>query len=396
MTQDRLLKDKNFQIVFGVTLMAVLGVSSITPALSLIVQELQVSKVEVGLLITAFAFPGIILAPFIGALADRMGRKRTLIPCLFLFGLAGGACALSQEFYTLVALRVLQGIGAAALGALSWTLIGDLYSGRRRVQAMGLNASLLCIGAAAYPLIGGALAVFAWNYPFLLPLIAVPLAFYALRYLNSPQPENKQTLQEYLVNTLNYLKDIKLIGIFMAAAIIFVIMYGAYLTYFSLYLGISFGASPFIIGLILSSSSIASALVSWQLGRIVNFISMSNLPKLGFVLLALALTLIPFMPRLEFMVIAVAIFGIGIGITFPSLQTYLSELAPMQYRAAVMTVNATMFRIGQTVGPPLFGLIYTYADYNGVFFAAAALALATAITALIGAKLIRSQPSQTR
>jgi len=124
-------KDRNLHIIFGVTLMAVLGTSSVSPAFPEVQEVFGVSRGQVALLITFFTLPGVLLTPVMGALSDRFGRRRILIPSLLLFGLAGGACALARNFELLLALRALQGAGAASLGALNITLVGDLYGGRR-------------------------------------------------------------------------------------------------------------------------------------------------------------------------------------------------------------------------------------------------------------------------
>ena len=389
LSQAKLYKDRNLQIIFSVTLMAVLGVSSITPAFPRIVEELQITRTDVGMLITAFTFPGVILALFIGVIADRFGRKRILVPSLFLFGLAGGACAFTRDFNVLIILRVLQGIGGASLGSLNLTILGDLFSGDRRAGAMGLNASVLNIAVGAYPIIGGALATLAWNYPFFLPLAAIPIGFLVLGCLNNPEPRSKQSLREYLGSTWSHLKNIKIASAFAAGVIIFLILYGPYMTYFSLFLGTSFNASPLIIGLILSSSPLIAALVSSQLGRIVKIISPANLVKLGLVIRAIALALLPFMPRLELLLVPTFIFGVGSGILTPSLQTYIAGAAPSEYRAAFMSINTMMFRLGQTLGPLLFGLVYLYAGFEGTFLAGAGLALVVAIIGFIGGKIVR-------
>jgi len=370
--------------------MAVIGVSSITPAFPKIMKDLNISEGEVSLLVTVFAVPGIILAPLLGTFADRIGRKRTLLPSLVLFGLAGGACGFTQDLNVLVVLRLLQGIGGSALGAISWTILSDIYSGHKRVRAMGLNASVLSVGNASYPLIGGALAALSWSYPFMLPLVSLPLALFAMRYLDSPEPREQQNLVDYIRHTGSYLKNIRILSVFMASIVIFIIIYGAYLTYFSLHLGITFNAPPQIIGLILSGSSVTSAIVSAQLGKIVKFISLPNLVKLGFGLHAVSMFIIPFMPSLGFFTISIALFGIGSGITFPCLQSILAESAPSQYRAAVMSINATMFRIGQALGPPIFTLAFTYANFDGVFYTAAGISLAASLAGVIGSKLIRT------
>lgn len=103
-----------------------------------VARELDVSAGQVGLLITVFTLPGVVLTPIWGVLSDRYGRKRVLVPSLILFGLAGGACALARDFELLLGLRLLQSVGAA-LGTINITIVGDLYAGRERTAALGYN-----------------------------------------------------------------------------------------------------------------------------------------------------------------------------------------------------------------------------------------------------------------
>jgi ACDE family multidrug resistance protein len=382
MAKDSLLRDKNLLVIFGVTLMAVLGVSSITPAFPKIAGELGITGGQVGLLITFFTLPGAILAPLMGIMADRFGRKRILIPSLFLFAIAGTACAFTQNFNLLLGLRVLQGIGAASLGSINSTIIGDLYSGSRRVEAMGLNASALSIGVASYPAIGGALALLGWNYPFLLSIIALPIGILVLTVLKNPEPRNYQGIREYLSGTWKYLKNIKVAGLFAAGMFSFIILYGAYLTYFTLLMGESFGASSFIIGIIMSIASLSNAVIASQLGRINRLLSLPTIINLGFSLYALAMVLIPFMPGLWLLLIPAIICGMANGANMPSIQTSVAELAPLEYRAAFMSLNTTMLRLGQTIGPPLLGLAYVYGGMDATFFMGAGLALLVPIVSI--------------
>ncbi len=383
MTEVKLYRDPNLQIIFGVTLMAVLGVSSITPAFPKMAEEWGISNQAIGLLITAFTFPGVVLAPFIGILADRVGRRRILVPSLFLFGIAGGACALTCDFNTILVLRVFQGMGGAGVGALNTTIIGDLFSGQRRAEAMGLNASVLNIGVASYPAMGGALALLGCNYPFLLPLAAIPLGLIVLIYLRNPEPRNEQSLRNYLEGTWQYLRSLKVAGLFGAGVLTFIILYGTYLTYLPLLLGKSFYASTLIVGVILSSMSLTTALVSSQLGRLTRRFSETSLIKAAFPIYGLALVMIPLMPSLESFFLPAVIFGIAHGINLPSIQTQVAGLAPLEHRAAFMSVNAMMLRLGQTLGPPLMGLVYVYTSLETTFFVTALLALTVPPVAVV-------------
>ena len=366
--------------------MAVLGVSSITPAFPTMARELGVTGGQIGLLITFFTLPGAILAPLMGILADHYGRKKILVPSLFLFAIAGTACTFISDFNLLLVMRAIQGIGAASLGSINTTIIGDLYSGRKRVEAMGLNASVLSIGVASYPAIGGAMALLGWNYPFLLSIIALPIGIMALALLKNPEPTTSQGIKEYLSGTWSYLKNIRVAGLFSAGMLSFIILYGAYLTYFTLLMGESFGASSFIIGIIMSAASLSNAVIASQLGRINKRFSLSTIIKLAFTIYALGLTLIPFMPSLWLLLIPATICGIASGANMPSIQTSVAELAPLEYRGAFMSLNTTMLRVGQTLGPPLIGLVYVYLGLDATFFVSAALALLVPLVVIVFGK----------
>jgi MFS family permease len=75
---------------------------------------LEISPQNIGLLITVFTFPTVILSPIIGVMADRFGRKKILVPSLILFGLAGTACAFARDFIFYFCCAYYK-IGAASL-----------------------------------------------------------------------------------------------------------------------------------------------------------------------------------------------------------------------------------------------------------------------------------------
>ena len=100
--------EKNMVIIFGVTLIAVMGISSITPAFPGIIRYFGISTHQVGWLIAAFTLPGIFLTPVTGILADRFGRKLVLVPALFVFGIAGFLCSFMRDFHSLLTLLFIE------------------------------------------------------------------------------------------------------------------------------------------------------------------------------------------------------------------------------------------------------------------------------------------------
>lgn len=367
--------DTNLQIIFGITLTYIMGVAIITPAFPKIVEELNISAKDVGLLIAVFSFPGILVTPFLGVIADRWGRKRIIIPSLMLFGIAGGLCFFVRDFQLLLILRLIQGIGAAPLGSLTVTIIGDLYSGKELVAAMGYNSSVRSIGSASYPAIGGALAMMGWHYPFILPVIAIPIGFLVLFNLKTPEPENEVHIREHLNIVWKKLRNRQVVGLLVISIIIFIMLFGSYMTCFPLLLGNSFGLSSLIIGLILAGVSLIAAFTSSQLSKIIKLFSKKTILKISFILYALALLIIPLISQPWLFFIPVVIFGIAHGMNIPVIQALFAEAAPLKYRATFMSVSGMTFRVGQTLGPLLMGMVISVWGIGGAFYAGAGLSI---------------------
>jgi len=255
---------------------------------------------------------------------------------------------------------------------------------------MGYNAGTVSIALAGYPAIGGAMALMGSSYPFLLSFLAIPVGFLALTTLRNPEPRTEESLGSYLGGTWQYLKKLRVVGLSAATVLIFILHYGAYLYLFAIFLGGDpYHASTFVIGIILSSMSVTAALVSSQMGRITRRFSPTTLIKAAFPLYGLALALIPLMPGLWFFFLPTAVIGIAQGIITPSIMTEVAGLAPLEHRAAFMSLNVMMLRLGQTLGPPLIALAYSCTSLENAFFVAAILALAATPIALALGRLIR-------
>ena len=382
-TRTKLYLDPNLRVVFAVTLMAIMGVANITPAFPRIARELGVTPKQIAYLITYFTVPGVFLAPILGVLADRIGRKRILAPSLFLFGLAGTACGFVRDFDLLLGLRFLQGVGAAALGALNVTIIGDLYSGRERTAAMGYNSSVLSVGTAAYPLLGGALATIGWYYPFLVSIAAIPVGFLVFFGLKSPEPRNKQRLRAYFGDVWHIVRKRSIIGLFLGALVTFVVLYGSYLTFLPFLIAQSFHGTPLLIGLIMSCASISTALTSTQLGWFAKRCSEKRLLAAGYVLFALSMAIVPFVPSLWVLLVPAVIQGVAMAFTMPNISSLMAAFAPVNQRGAIMSLNGMVLRLGQTLGPIIMSGVFAARGFPGVYFAGSLFALGMSVVAVI-------------
>jgi MFS transporter, ACDE family, multidrug resistance protein len=374
--EGRIFWNGNLQIVFLVTILSAIGLFSISPALPTVARDLSVAPADIGLILTIFALPGVFLMPLIGMAADRFGRKKVLGPALLLFGLSGGACLLIEDFKALLVLRFIQGVGGACLSSLNITVIGDLFSGRARATAMGYNQCVFSVGATVLTILGGALATIGWFYPFILPLAAIPVWLLVLRRLKAPEPKRTSRLREYFGTVAASLKRPQVFGIYVATMATFVLVSGGFYNFFPLLMDDRFHSSPMVIGWVMSSMMIASALSSVKMGTLVRHFPEKMLFKISMLLYAVSLALMPLMPGSWSCILPAAIMGLAQGMIIPVIQTLLSGLSTTDNRAVVLSFYGTSLRIGQTIGPVFMSGIYSFLGMSGVFYFGSVLALA--------------------
>jgi MFS family permease len=113
----------------------------------------------------------------VGRLGDLVGRRRALVGGLLLFIAAAALSGLAPSLGLLTAARGLQGVGAAAMMALTLSFVGGIVPQERTGMAMGLLGTTSAIGTALGPSIGGALAAqLGWQAVFLAQVPAGLLA----------------------------------------------------------------------------------------------------------------------------------------------------------------------------------------------------------------------------
>jgi EmrB/QacA subfamily drug resistance transporter len=113
----------------------------------------------------------------LGRVGDVIGRKRVFQAGLGLFVLGSALCAAAPSPGFLIAARVLQGVGAAALTPTSLSLLLPLFPHRERPAVIGAWAALGGVGAAMGPPLGGLLVQASWRWIF---LVNVPLGLITL------------------------------------------------------------------------------------------------------------------------------------------------------------------------------------------------------------------------
>ncbi|MET9429932.1 MFS transporter [Streptomyces sp. NPDC003036] len=146
-----------------------------------------------GLSVFSWLFSGYLLAatvtlPVYGKLSDTFGRKPVLIAGIVLFLLGSLLCAAAWSMASLIAFRVVQGLGGGALQGTVQTIAADLYPLKERPRIQARLSTVWATSAVAGPAVGGLLAGYAdWRWIFLINLPVGALALWLVaRHLVEP------------------------------------------------------------------------------------------------------------------------------------------------------------------------------------------------------------------
>lgn len=174
-------------------LVLMLDVTVVIVALPDIARDLNGTLDSVQLVVDGYALALAALLLNVGALADRVGRRRIFVFGLLTFGGASALCGLAPTVAFLVIARAIQGVGAAMLFSTGLAMLGAAYEGTDRATALGAFGAVFGAAVALGPLVGGAvLEVASWRWIFLvnIPVVAVALLV-ALRHApesHEPRP----------------------------------------------------------------------------------------------------------------------------------------------------------------------------------------------------------------
>ncbi len=133
-----------------------------------------------------------ILATQVGRLGDMFGRVRMYEAGFAVFIVGSALCALAWNEMSIVAFRVLQGVGGALVTANSGAIIADLFPREERGKAYGYNGIGFSLGAVLGILLGGAIVSYvSWRWIFWINvpigLVGVILAVRVLRDRGEPE-----------------------------------------------------------------------------------------------------------------------------------------------------------------------------------------------------------------
>lgn len=336
-------------------------------------------------------------APIIGIVVDRIGRKLILVVSVILFGLFGTSGFFISSIFGILATRAGVGLATAGITTAVTTLIGDYYTGQKRVQVLGLQAAFIGIGAIIAVLSGGILADMSWRSPFLVHLLAFLLLPFILFVIQEPQGIRGQQLQsvsdsETWSDSLEQSQSSIAIETESSQKVLLFIygtaLLGEVVLYLiplqtPFYLRAMVGASGKQTGIAIAAATsffIIGSLLYVKLKERMSYVALI-IVSLSFV--GISYQIIGLVNSYTLVLFGLAIGGLGSGFLVPNLDSWLTAIVPAAYRGrAVGKLTASTF-LGQFLSPMItqpviknlsleletaYALVYILSGYSVIVF----------------------------
>jgi DHA1 family tetracycline resistance protein-like MFS transporter len=382
-------------VVLSVVYIDMLGIGLAFPVLPRLIEEFEGGDVSrasyiYGLLAAAYSLMQFLLAPLLGALSDRFGRRPVIL--LALVGM--GINYLLLAFAPTLALFALGRMIAGAFGATftaAGAYLADITPPEKRAQSFGLIGAAFGFGFITGPALGGLLGEVDLRLPFLVAA-GLSLADFLFAYFALPESlssENRKALDWRRANPIGAVRTVGRYGSVLGLIVIFVLAAFANrvaeMTWV-LFTGYRFGWGPTETGLSLAMVGVMFVVGQGGLVRVI-------VPRLGerrAILLGLAVSAVTcvlygVVPKgwMVFPVMVLAIFGWTIA--QPAVQALMSRAVPPNEQGLLQGALASMLNLTSIAGPPiwtgLFGFFVSSAApiiVPGAAFFAAALVFAGA------------------
>jgi MFS family permease len=368
-------------ILFGGTFINRFG-TFVIPFLILYLTRIGYTSAQAGLAVGAYGIGHLIASSVGGHLADRMGRRNTIV--LSMFGSAAAMLALSQArgYAAIVALTCITGSLSELYRPASYALVGDLVSDEHRVTAFGLYRFAVNLGVAAGPATAGFLADHSFTLLFIGDA-ATSIVYGLIALFALPQGLRSYVKSERTGEALRVAARDRPYIIFLTATLCIAIIDFQMGSTFALQVK-SLGFPSSMYGLLISTNGLLIVLFELAITQWTRRFHPRPMIALGYLLAGVGFALTAIARTVPALAATVVVWTLGEMISSPVAGAYAVQLAPEQYRGRYLGLLMMMWSLGMVIGPPAGTLVF---EHNPAAVWAACGALG-----VIGAALMMGSP----
>ena len=371
------------------------GVSQLAPILPLYFHDLGVKTPEAmslwsGLATGATYLIVCLAAPFWGRVADKKGRKITLIRSSFGMALCNLLLAFQTTPEGVVLIRLVQGLVSGFYTA-TITLIASETPLERTGWALGLLASANLTGSLIGPLIGGYLAdIIGIRNDFILVGILMSIAGVLATVFIHENYQPKANVEKLTLSKLKEkIPEFNSIVALCIASFIYAICIMSLQPVISIYIKSIVPSNTenvaFIAGAVFSAMGIAQLISSSPLGKLVDKIGPRKVLMVSLIYVGILNIPQAYVSDVYQLAIIRFLQGFGLGGMLPALNTYLSSKTPREFTGQVFSYNQSSLFLGYFLGSIGGASLMAWLGFTTLFWASGGLFIVSALW--IGLKL---------
>jgi DHA1 family tetracycline resistance protein-like MFS transporter len=369
-TPDRARKTKGAAIALAVSVfLNITGFTLILPVIPFLVGRYvrpQEVGLYVGLIVSSFALCAFFAAPVLGALSDRYGRRPILM--LSLLGSAIGYVifGLGGTLWILFAGRIVDGLTAGNISTV-YAYVADTFAPAERGRIYGLLGAVGGLAFMLGPVAGGLLGTI---YPAAPLFAAAILTLGGIAWIYFALPESiaagaaRPVWHWRQLNPFAQLTQvfgIAALRVPLTAAFSFFFAGTMLQSNFAVYLKDVLQYGPAGIGWVLLAVGIMDIVSQGLLTRaLLPRLGAELLTRWGLAINAIGFALIGclvFVPRIEFLLISIAIFTLGDGLFQPAMNAIIANAAPADAQGQVQGANQSQQALARMLGPLLAAIL---------------------------------------
>ncbi|MCM3069985.1 multidrug efflux MFS transporter NorA [Staphylococcus warneri] len=382
------MRKQLFTLYFNIFLIF-LGIGLVIPVLPVYLKDLGLKGSDLGILVASFALAQMIISPFGGGLADKLGKKLIICIGLVLFSISEFMFAVGHSFTILVISRVLGGFSAGMVMPGVTGLIADISPSQDKAKNFGYMSAIINSGFILGPGFGGFLAEVSHRLPFYFAGGLGIIAFImSLIVIHNPKKMTTAGFPQYdpeLLTKINW-------KVFLTPVILtLVLAFGlsAFETLFSLYTSDKAGYTPKDISIAITGGGIFGALFQvFFFDKFMKFTTELNFIAWSLLYSAIVLVMLIIAQSYWTIMLISFIVFIGFDMIRPAITNYFSNIAGNRQGFAG-GLNSTFTSMGNFMGPLVAGTLF---DVNIEFPLYMAIAVSlSGIVIIFIEKMIRTQ-----
>ena len=349
---------KGYWTIWTTVALDLIGFGIVVPILPRYAERFGASGLTVGLLFASFSLAQFVMAPLLGRLSDRNGRKPVIVISLLGTAIGSFVTGAAGALWVLFLGRVVDGSSGASL-AVAQAAVSDMAPPPDRPRLMGMLGAAFGIGFVIGPAFGGLAALGGVHVPFyvagVLATINAIAAWVRVPETRTGTAASHRRTRRPLSPALARLA---LVGVLTTVA------FTAFEATFAL-LGhhrFGFGEKGSSVVFLCVGLLLVAVQGKWY-GDLAERFGVHGVYVWGVGLLVLGLVATSVATTWVVLAFALALLSLGQGVASPSVGTLVSELAPPERRGEAMGFQQSAGAVGRIVGPPAAGWMFDHAGH---------------------------------